>query len=93
MSEQQYVPLRGKRETLRRDLEREVNATNGTQEKMEFCKIISPGFPSGASSKEPSCQCRRHKRHEFKPWVRKILWRSDRLPTPVVSGFPEGSDG
>ena len=22
-----------------------------------------------------SCQCRRHKRHEFNPWVRKIPWR------------------
>ena len=22
-----------------------------------------------------SCQCRRHKRHECNPWVRKIPWR------------------
>ena len=28
--------------------------------------------PGGASSEEPTCQCRRHKRHEFNPWVRKI---------------------
>ena len=27
----------------------------------------------GASGKEPSCQCRRCKRPEFNPWVRKIL--------------------
>ena len=26
----------------------------------------------GASGKEPACQCRRHKRHRFDPWVRKI---------------------
>ena len=26
-------------------------------------------------------------------WVRKILWRRDRLPTPVFLGFPGGSDG
>ena len=26
-------------------------------------------------------------------WVRKFLWRSDWLPTPVVLGFPGGSDG
>ena len=32
----------------------------------------SMGFPSGASSKEPACQCRRL---EFNPLVRKICWR------------------
>ena len=26
----------------------------------------------GTSGKEPACQCRRHKRHRFDPWVRKI---------------------
>ena len=29
-------------------------------------------FPSGASGKESVCQCMRHKRPEFKPWVGKI---------------------
>ena len=28
----------------------------------------------------------------FNSWVRKIPWRRDRLPTPVFSGFPGGSD-
>ena len=32
-------------------------------------------FPGGASDKEPACQCRRHKRHVFNPWVGKVLWR------------------
>ena len=32
----------------------------------------SQGFPSGASGKEPTCQCRRHKRRGFEPWVGKI---------------------
>ena len=32
------------------------------------------GFPGGASDKEPACQCRRHKRGEFKPWIGKISW-------------------
>ena len=27
------------------------------------------------------------------PWVRKIPWRRDRLPTPVFLGFPGGSAG
>ena len=26
-------------------------------------------------------------------WVRKVRWRSDRLPTPVFLGFPGGSAG
>ena len=28
--------------------------------------------PGGTSGKEPACQCRRHKRHGFDPWVGKI---------------------
>ena len=29
----------------------------------------------------------------FNSWVGKILWRRDRLPTPVFLGFPDGSAG
>ena len=42
------------------------------------------GFPGGASGKEPTCQCRRHKRHRFDPWVGKIPWRRAWQPTPVI---------
>ena len=41
------------------------------------------GFSGGASSKEPTCQCRRCKRHVFNPWVRKNPWRRAWQPTPV----------
>ena len=41
------------------------------------------GFPGGASGKEPACQCRRHKRHGFNPWVMKIPWRRAQQPTPI----------
>ena len=41
------------------------------------------GFPGGASGKEPTCQCRRHKRRRFDPWVRKIPWKRAQQPTPV----------
>ena len=40
-------------------------------------------FPGGASGKEPTCQCRRHKRHGFNPWIRKIPWRRKWQP-PLV---------
>ena len=46
------------------------------------CICVPEGFPGGASGKEPTCQCRRHKRPRFSPWVRKILWRSVWQPTP-----------
>ena len=39
-------------------------------------------FPGGASGKEP-CQCRRHKRGRFSPWVGKILGRRAWQPTPA----------
>ena len=38
---------------------------------------------SGVSGKEPTCQCRRHKRCGFDPWVGKIRWRRKWQPTPV----------
>jgi len=41
------------------------------------------GFPGGASGKEPTCQCGRHKRLRFDPWVGKIPWRRKWQPTPV----------
>ena len=33
--------------------------------------------------KKPTCQCKRHKRHGFDPWVGKIPWRRKWQPTPV----------
>ena len=32
------------------------------------------GFPGGTSGKESACQCRRHERCSFDPWVGKIPW-------------------
>ena len=32
---------------------------------------LSDGFLGGPSGKEPTCQCRRYKRHRFNPWVGK----------------------
>ena len=42
------------------------------------------GFPGG--DKECSKEHRRHKRHRLHPWVGKIPWRREWLPTPVF--FP-----
>ena len=45
------------------------------------------GFPDGANEphgdKEHACQCRKHKRRGFDPWVGKIPRRKAWQPTPV----------
>ena len=47
------------------------------------------GFPDGTSGK--ASQCRRCKRCGFSPWVGKIPWRKEWLPTPVF--LPGESQG
>ena len=49
------------------------------------------GFPGGVSGKEPTCQCRRHKRCKFNPRVRKILCSRKWQCTPV--SLPEEFHG
>jgi len=45
--------------------------------------MYKQGFPGGASGKELSCQCKRHKSHRFNPWVRKIPWKTALQPPSV----------
>ena len=42
--------------------------------------LVIYGFPWWLSDKEATCQCRRCM---FSPWIRKIPWRREWLPTPV----------
>ena len=39
--------------------------------------------------KEPTCQCRRHKRSRFHPWVGKVLWR--RVWQPMENVMDRGA--
>jgi len=41
----------------------------------ELMYIHPEGFPGGIIGKELVCQCRRHKRCGFNPWVGKIPWK------------------
>ena len=41
------------------------------------------GLPRWVRCKEPVCQCRRHRRPGFDPWVRKIPWRRKWQSIPV----------
>ena len=52
----------------------------------------SMGFSGGASGKEPTCQCRRCKRHRLDPWVGwGTSCRRKRQPSPVfLPGEPHG---
>ena len=45
--------------------------------------LIWNWLPRWHSGRESACQCRRHKRHKFDPWVGKIPWRRKWQPTPV----------
>ena len=54
--------------------------------------ILFFGFPFDTSGgKEPVCQCVRHRKQEFSPWVRKIPWRRAWQLTPVC--LPRESHG
>ena len=44
---------------------------------------FSGGLPRWLKVKESICQCRRHGRRGFDPWVWKIPWRRKWQPTPV----------
>ena len=55
---------------------------------LRWCKS---GLHKWCNGKESACQCRRHKRHGFHPWVGKIPWKMKWHPTPVF--FPGKSHG
>ena len=86
-SEQEKQREKGRKECGRGRERKERKREKGRKEgRKEGSKTVIPacqGFPSGTSGKEPACQCRRHKRHGFAPWVGKIPWKRAWQPTPV----------
>ena len=58
---------------------------------LTLCDPMDGSPPGGSSGKEYACQCRRHRRRGFNPWVGKIPWRRKCQPTPVF--LPEESHG
>ena len=59
--------------------------------KFIICQGPNTGFPGGASGKEFACQCRRHRRRRFNPWIGKIPWR--RACNPLQCYCLENSTG
>ena len=70
-------PLLGKR--IRRKLSPFLFLNKDDPQKLVLGNIRWRGFPCDSAGKESACQCRRHKRCEFDPWVGKMPW----IPTPV----------
>ena len=54
---------------------------SGSLQLTGFINVL--GFLGGVIGKEPICQCWRHKRLGFDPWIGKIPWRRAWQPTPV----------
>ena len=48
------------------------------------------GFPKVTVDKESACQCRRHNRHGFSPWVGKIPWSRKGQPGKFLPGKSHG---
>ena len=55
----------------------------GPMEKNQTACEGEGGLSRWRSSQESAYHCRRHKRHRFSPWVRKIPRRREWKPTPV----------
>ena len=56
----------------------ELGETTVKQNNLEVFKLFQDSlmaFSGGISGKEPTCQCRGHKRHGFDPWAKKMSWR------------------
>ena len=66
--------LNKSREQTQRSEVEECAPPKGKRVNIWYC-YRELGFPAGASGKEPACQCRRHNRRRFDPWVGKIPWR------------------
>ena len=65
-----------------------LNSTPSTSATGSSVNWVHPpwlsGFPGGTSDKKKiACQCRRHKKHKFDPWVGKIPWSRKWQPTPL----------
>ena len=49
------------------------------------CHYFLHGLPGWRSGKEFTCQCRRHKRYRFHPWVGKIPWSRKCNPSSILA--------
>ena len=50
---------------------------------------VTWGFPGGANGKEPACYYRKHKRHEFDPWIWSGRFPGEANGSPLQYSCPE----
>ena len=63
-----------------------IDGPQGLVRRVLFYNVLYWGFPGDSDGKRIHLQCRRP---QFNPWVGKIPWRREWLPTPVfLSGYP-----
>ena len=55
----------------------------GCKERLSLFTSVSLYIHLWYSDKESTCQCRRHKKHRFDPWVGKVPWKRRWQPAPV----------
>ena len=67
------------------------SASSCVLSRIYWVPVPCQGCPGGTRGKEPACQCRRHKRHGFDPWIGKIPWR--RVWQPTLVFLPGESHG
>ena len=64
---------------------------NCRQRALFYVNLCEKRLPRWIGGKEFACQCRRHKRHGFDPWVGKIPLRRAQKSAPVfLPGEPHG---
>ena len=64
-------------------------AVQGGRKELDTTEQLN--WTGGAGGKESACQCRRHGRDRFDPWVKKIPWRRKWQPILVfLLGKPQG---
>ena len=52
-----------------------------SQEWDKYCEVALKSLENLMAHIQPTCQCRRHKRWRFSPWVGKIPWKREWQPT------------
>ena len=68
-----------------------IGLENSPDHKLVAICLPVCGMPRWRSGKGSACQCRRHRRSGFDPWVWKSHWRRKWQPTPVY--LPRESHG
>ena len=66
-----------------------VHTSDKAFELQKYSRGLEMVFSGGASGKEATCWCRRHRRHRFDPRLENIPWRRKWQTTPVF--LPEKS--